>query len=155
MFLCRDSTASNSIAKWCNKSAIKLKMAKWYVDLSGEAFRISICYRSDTARQLSNRRNLVNLSESARIPGVIVARYRLEFVTFHLDQTRMKLRSSETASGGERRGIRATRGRKPVIKRDTAKSARWWILYIDQSLNYTWWGLHMSLFPRQYTPSAR
>jgi len=47
MFLYCNSTAGNSIADLCNKSAIKLKMAKWYVDLSWEAFRISICYRSD------------------------------------------------------------------------------------------------------------
>lgn len=36
------------------------------------------------------------------------------------------------------KGIRATRGRKPAIKRDTARSARWWILYAYQSLNYTY-----------------
>jgi len=44
MFLYR-----NNIGEPCNKSTIKLKMVKWYVDLSREALRISICYQSDAS----------------------------------------------------------------------------------------------------------
>lgn len=41
-----------------------------------------MCYRSDTTRQLSNRRNLVNLDESARIRRRY--RYALSFRICHV-----------------------------------------------------------------------
>lgn len=117
------------------------------MDLSREAFRISICYRSDTGETALKS---VQSRESRRV-RVNPRRYRCA-LSFRICHVPSRSDENETTAAGNcvrlrAKRIRAMRDRKPVIKRDTARSARWWILYAYQSLNYTWWDLCMSLFP--------